>query len=85
MVNLELHTGNQLEKMGTLCRQNLIQTQELNRMNSSQETNFTSHITQSKLRTEDGDTPNVFRRALLMRDLLQAHSSNYQQHNLTIP
>jgi len=42
MVNLELHTGNQLEKMRTLCRQNLIQTQELNRMNSSQEMNFTS-------------------------------------------
>jgi len=42
MANLELHTGNQLEKIGTLCRQNLNQTQELNRMNSSQETNFTS-------------------------------------------
>ena len=85
MVNLELHTGNQLEKKGTLCKQNLILTQKLNRMNSSQETNFTSQYQTSKLRTKDGDTPNVFRRALLMRDLLQAHSSNYQQHNLSIP
>jgi hypothetical protein len=82
MVNLELHTGNQKEKRGTVCRQNLNQTQELNRMNSSQETNFTSHIKQIKLRTDDGDTPKVFRRALLMRDLLQAHSSNHQHHNL---
>jgi hypothetical protein len=58
LVNLEVHTGNQLEvEQTTVYNQNPIQTQELNRMDTKQEKEFTCPVKQGKPKSRrSGDT-----------------------------
>jgi ribosomal protein L44E len=56
--NLEEHIGNQFEEeQTTIYNQNLIQAQELNRMNSKKVIKFTCPVKQGKLKSRrNGDT-----------------------------